>query len=151
MKTLHDVKTWKGAKMVDRDGDKIGTIEDIYLDRHTGEPAWATVKTGLFGTKVSFVPISDAGSAGEGEVRVNLEKGQVKDAPSVDPDGLLTADEERRLYEHYGRSDYGEWAGEDRTQPRFDRTGDDAMTRSQEHVRLRKYVVTKDVGPEGDF
>src|SRR5439155_2797405 len=57
MKTLEDVQTWRGMKVVDADGDKIGTIEDIYLDRQTGEPEWATVKTGIFGRKVSFVPI----------------------------------------------------------------------------------------------
>ncbi len=39
--------------MVDADGEKIGTIEDILLDRQTGEPAWAAVKTGLFGLKHS--------------------------------------------------------------------------------------------------
>ncbi len=49
MKTLDDVQTWRGLKVVDADGDKIGGIEDVYLDRHTGEPAWATVRTGLPG------------------------------------------------------------------------------------------------------
>ena len=42
--------------MVDRDGDKIGNIDAIYLDDETGEPEWALVNTGLFGTKSSFVP-----------------------------------------------------------------------------------------------
>jgi hypothetical protein len=51
MQTLQDVQTWRGMKMVDADGDKIGAIEDILLDRQTGEPAWAAVKTGLFGLK----------------------------------------------------------------------------------------------------
>ena len=41
MQTLEDVQTWRGRKMVDADGDKIGTIEDIVLDRQTGDPAWA--------------------------------------------------------------------------------------------------------------
>ncbi len=60
MKTVEDVQTWRGMKMVDADGDKIGTIEDIFLDRQTGEPAWAAVKTGLFGRKETLVPIHDA-------------------------------------------------------------------------------------------
>jgi sporulation protein YlmC with PRC-barrel domain len=115
MQTLQDVQTWRGMKMVDADGDKIGTIEDILLDRHTGEPAWAAVKTGLFGLKHTLVPIRDAEVAGDNEVRVPFEKDQVKDAPRIDPDGELSPEEERQLWEHYGLSDYDEWQGEDRT------------------------------------
>jgi sporulation protein YlmC with PRC-barrel domain len=115
MRTLEDVKTWIGMTMVDADGDKVGTIEDIYLDRQSGEPEWAAVKTGLFGLKHTFVPIGDAELAGDDRIRVPLQKEQVKDAPRIDPDGELSPDEERRLYEHYGRADYGEWRGQDRT------------------------------------
>jgi uncharacterized protein (TIGR02271 family) len=166
MQTLQDVRTWRGRALVDPDGDKIGTIDDIYLDRQTGDPEWVTVKTGLLGTKSSFVPIGDARPAGDDEVRVPYAKDQVKDAPNIDPDGQLTEDEERRLYEHYGRSDYADWTGDDRTRdldlPDEDRErrsdrDDEAMTRSEEemHVgterqpagraRLRKYVVTENV------
>ena len=60
MSTLEDVETWRGKKMVDADGDKIGTIEAVFLDRQTGQPAWAAVKTGLFGHKHTLVPIRDA-------------------------------------------------------------------------------------------
>src|SRR5918992_845219 len=115
MQTLEDVQTWRGMKMVDADGDKIGTIEDILLDRHTGNPAWAAVKTGLFGRKHTLVPIRDAEVMGESEVQVPLDKDKVKDAPRIEPDGELSPDEERRLWEHYGLSDYDEWQGEDRT------------------------------------
>jgi hypothetical protein len=108
MTTLQDVQTWRGMKMVDADGEKIGTIEDVFLDRQTGEPEWATVKTGLFGLKSSFVPIRDAEVTGENEIRVPIRKEQVKDAPKVDPDGELSPDEERQLWEHYGRADYDE-------------------------------------------
>src|SRR5918992_218556 len=115
MSTLQDVETWRGKKMVDADGDKIGTIEAVFLDRQTGEPAWAAVKTGLFGHKHTLVPIRDAQVADDDQVRVPLDKEQVKDAPRIDPDGELSPDEERRLWEHYGMSDYEEWQGEDRT------------------------------------
>src|SRR4029077_15360212 len=95
MRTIEDVKTWRGMTMVGADGDRIGTIADIYLDRQTGEPEWATVKTGLFGLRSSFVPISAAEQDGENQVRVPFHKEQVKDAPKVDADGDLSADEER--------------------------------------------------------
>src|SRR3954463_2650179 len=83
MTTLQDVQAWRGQKAVDANGDKVGTIEDIYLDRASGEPEWAAVTTGLFGTKVSFVPLEGATPA-DGEIRLNYDKDLVKDAPKVD-------------------------------------------------------------------
>lgn len=88
--------------MVDADGEKVGSVEDIYLDRQTGEPEWVTVRTGLFGTKVSFVPIHDAERTEDGKIRVPFEKKPVKDAPRTEPDGELSPEEEQRLYEHFG-------------------------------------------------
>ena len=114
MQTLNDVKTWRGMKVVDADGDRIGTIEDVFLDRQTGEPEFATVKTGLFGLKSNFVPIRDA-EIGDNEVRVQYQKEQVKHAPQIEVGDELSPEEERRLWEHYGRSDYDEWQGDDRT------------------------------------
>jgi uncharacterized protein (TIGR02271 family) len=126
MPTLDDVKTWRGRQVVGPDGEKVGKLEDIYLDRQSGEPEWAAVSTGLFGTRVSFVPLEGASTAGD-EIRVNYDKATVKDAPNVDPDGELSPEEERRLYEHYGRS-FGDWTeeSEDRTEAvmgRDDRVG----------------------------
>jgi uncharacterized protein (TIGR02271 family) len=97
---------WRGKTAVDSDGDKIGTIEEVYLDADTEQPEWLAVKTGLFGSKISFVPIAEAIDAG-GDVRVGFSKAQVKDSPHADPDGQLSQQEEARLYRHYGL-DYGE-------------------------------------------
>src|SRR3954469_25646471 len=107
--TREDVLSWRGQTMVDNDGDKIGTIDEIYLDAETNEPEWAVVSTGLFGNKQSFVPLGDANAGGDG-IRVPFEKATVKDAPRIDPDGRLSQEEERELYRHYGR-DYSEFSG----------------------------------------
>ena len=58
--TEHDVLSWRGQNLIDSHGDKIGKIEEIYLDADSGVPEWALVTTGMFGTKQSFVPIQDA-------------------------------------------------------------------------------------------
>jgi sporulation protein YlmC with PRC-barrel domain len=150
-------------KMIDADGDKIGTIEDILLDRQTGEPAWAAVKTGLFGLKHTLVPIRDAEVAGDKEVRVPLDKEKVKDAPRIDPDGELSPDEERQLWQHYGLSDYEEWQGEDRTtalalpdedEDRARRSASQAETGNgapvMVGVRLRRMVVIAAPAEEGE-
>jgi uncharacterized protein (TIGR02271 family) len=128
MATLQDIETWRGRSLVDRDGDKIGKVEDVYLDRQSGDPEWVAVKTGLFGSNVSFVPIQDASTAGD-DLQVAYTKDQVKDAPNIDPDGELSPEEERRLYSHYGRADYDEWTtdSEDRTESTFGRDSRDDL------------------------
>ena len=156
-----------GRNAYDSNGDKIGKVGHVFLDDETGQPEFATVNTGLFGTKSTFVPIQNADMAGD-NVRLGYTKDQIKDAPNIDADGELSRQEEQQLYRHYGRADYDEWTGEDRTADldldrerdrRFNRETDtdDAMTRSEEelHVgttskeagraRLRKYVVTEQV------
>ena len=107
MPNIEDVKSWRGRRLESNDGDKIGTIEEIYLDRQTDEPEWLAVKTGLLGSKISFVPIGQAASSGDA-VRVPFAKNQVKDAPSAEADGELSEEEERALYAHYGR-DFGDF------------------------------------------
>jgi stress response protein YsnF len=105
MPTLEEARSWRRKTLVDVDGDKVGTVADVYVDRQSGEPEWVTVKTGLFGHNVSFVPLRDA-QPDSGNLRIPYEKSQVKDAPNVDPDSELSPEEERTLYEFYGRSDY---------------------------------------------
>ena len=97
---------WHGRTVVDRDGEKIGKLDEVYLDEHTGRPEWALVNTGLFGSRSSFVPLANAAPSGE-DVRVAVEKEQVKSAPSVDEGQELSQQEEAELYSHYG-FDYGE-------------------------------------------
>jgi uncharacterized protein (TIGR02271 family) len=164
---------WHGRDLVDRHGDKVGTVEEIYVDELTDEPEWAAVRSDLFGQKLSFVPIEEAEPSGA-QVRVPFDKDQVKDAPRIDPGGDLSQREEAMLYAHYGmayserRSDRTrpeastETDSGDRTRASGDRdprrsTTDDAMTRSEEELRvgaarrergrarLRKYVVTEHV------
>ncbi|WP_258805183.1 PRC and DUF2382 domain-containing protein [Pseudarthrobacter sp. NS4] len=93
----------KGGNVIGSDGEKIGSIGQLYADDDTGEPTWVTVKTGLFGTSQSFVPVEGAHSQGD-DLVVPYTKEHVKDAPRVDVDGHLTPEEEDRLYTYYERS-----------------------------------------------
>jgi len=90
-----------GQDVYDEAGEKIGSASEVYLDDETGQPEWVTVKTGLFGTKESFVPIRDADLTNDG-VRVSVSKERVKDAPKIDADGHLSPQEEQELYTYYG-------------------------------------------------
>jgi uncharacterized protein (TIGR02271 family) len=101
MPEMTDAYQWNGRTMVGSDGEKIGKISDIYEDPETGKAEWATVSSGLFGTKSNFVPLAGAAPDGE-DVRAAVTKDQVKDAPGVESDGELSEAEERGLFEHYG-------------------------------------------------
>src|SRR4051812_44416096 len=98
-----DIETaleWRGRTVVDRDGDKIGKFDELYLD-DADRPAWAAVTTGLFGMRQTFVPLSEARADGD-VLQVPFDKDTVKDAPSVDPDAQLSPEEEDLLHRHYG-------------------------------------------------
>jgi uncharacterized protein (TIGR02271 family) len=100
-----------GADVYDADGTKIGTASEVFLDDQSGNPEWVTVKTGLFGTKETFVPIREADLTGDG-LRVPVSKAQVKDAPKIDTEGHLSPDEEQELYRYYGMGGTGQMSGQ---------------------------------------
>jgi uncharacterized protein (TIGR02271 family) len=156
MPTTQEVTDWKGAKVLGNDERKLGTIDEIYMDEETGKPEWLAVKTGLFGTRVTFIPLADA-TAHDDHVHVPFDKDLVKDAPNAEADGALSQEEEQALYSHYGydysenRSDTGlptsgtDKGGRDddghkaRGQVGHDTSGpttDEAMTRSEEELKV---------------
>ena len=101
MITEQQIQQVIGTTAVDADGDKLGKVGEIYLDDETGRPEWATVQTGLFGTKETFVPLAQADLAGD-QLRFPYDKAKVKNAPKIDTDGHLSPQEEQELYRYYG-------------------------------------------------
>ncbi|UOZ07716.1 DUF2382 domain-containing protein [Amycolatopsis sp. WQ 127309] len=89
------------SAVVDPNGHKLGKVGNVYLADATHQPEWITVKTGLFGTKESFVPLSGAHTDQDG-VHVQVDKDSVSDAPRIDADGHLSPEESAQLYKHYG-------------------------------------------------
>ena len=167
------INSYVDGNVLDSNGDKVGSVGQVFLDDQTGKPEWVTVRTGLFGTKETFVPISQAQPDGQ-NLRVPFDKDTLKGAPNVEVDEHLSPEDEAELYRYYGMSYNG--AGYENDQARSDsdadgvfddvettavgrdtsgETTDDAMTRSEERLnvgteqreagraRLRKYVVTE--------
>ncbi|MCM1940243.1 PRC and DUF2382 domain-containing protein [Streptomyces sp. G3] len=204
MITREEIANVLDQPVYDGDGNKIGDAKHVFFDDMTGRPEWVSVKTGMFGSAESFVPIRDAALV-QDHLEVPYGKDQVKGAPSVDVDagGHLSETEEHRLYDYYGinwdsvlseaeRTDDGRFAagpgpagtagaagaagtagaagaagvagttpggttGREDAARREAMRGDEAMTRSEEQMRvgverhesgrarLRKYVVTEEV------
>ena len=156
MNTLSEAR---GATVYDSDGDKIGSVEDIFYDEQTNQPEWISIGTGFFGTKRVLVPLEGADLRGDA-LHVPYSKSHVKDSPDIDADEI-SEDAERQLYSYYGlqasqrRSDTV--LPEGREAPRGRRRGETEVTRSEEELqvgkrevgagraRLRKWVETQPV------
>ncbi|MEU3949538.1 DUF2382 domain-containing protein [Streptomyces sp. NPDC029526] len=103
MITRDEIPTLLDHPVYDGEGNKIGDAKHVFFDDMSGRPEWVSVKTGMFGSSESFVPIHDA-TLVEDHLEVPYGKDKVKGAPKVDVDagGHLSASEEHRLYDYYG-------------------------------------------------
>jgi uncharacterized protein (TIGR02271 family) len=163
MVDINDIDALYHSTAVDRDGDRLGRIGQVYVSDDGRQPLFVTVHTGLFGTKQSFVPLQGAALEGE-TLRVQYDKDTIKGAPNIDDDGHLADDEQASLFDYYdGRAggspagvggtpsgigtdrtvDTDRTAGYDTTTDRgavgHDTSGpttDDAMTRSEERLNV---------------
>jgi PRC-barrel domain len=92
---------WHGKMLIDRDGEKIGKLQDVYVDVETDEPQFGTVKEGLIGRHLTFVPLGGI-KVGPDDLQVAVSRQQVKDAPNIEQHGEeLSQADESALYHHY--------------------------------------------------
>ncbi|TJZ58631.1 PRC-barrel domain containing protein [Streptomyces piniterrae] len=99
MQTDIDPRSLIGRKAFDRHGNKIGTVDEVYLDDATGEPEWAAVRTGLF-SRDAFVPLEPSEMREEG-LRIPYDRKLIKDAPDFGVGRHLSPEQELQLYHHY--------------------------------------------------
>jgi membrane protein len=95
---------WEGQTMLDRAGQKLGTIEEIYLVEETGQPEWAVVKLAGRGRRRTLVPLGGAGPTGDG-IRAAYEKAVVSDAPEIESGAEPSERTVTETYRHYGIED----------------------------------------------
>jgi uncharacterized protein YrrD len=96
-----NIAEWRGKHLVDRDGERIGKLEDVYVDVETDEPMFGTVKEGLIGRHLTFVPLSGI-TIGPDNLQVAVSRDDVKSAPNIELHGdELSQTNESALYHHY--------------------------------------------------
>src|SRR4051812_24729397 len=137
MPDLDTVLGWRGKTVLDREGEKVGTLGDLYLDGETERPAYAGVRTGLFKRRESVVPLDGAQETDDG-LRLPYSAQQIREAPNLDPDVELSDEEADRLRAHYepgAEVTRSEEEVEFRTEP----------MRPKERVRIKKHVVVDHV------
>ena len=96
-----NVAEWHGKMLVDREGERIGKLQDVYVDVENDEPQFATVKEGLIGRHLTFVPLGGI-TVGPDDLQVPVTKEQVKSAPNIEQHGEeLSQADESALYHHF--------------------------------------------------
>ena len=109
---MSDIREWRTRPVVDRDGHKIGTLEAVYVDTSSDEPAVATVQIGLpTRHRLVFVPL-DGATVGPDYVRVDYTKALVQGCASIGTDDILPATGEEAIFKHYGMTYQPGAAGE---------------------------------------
>jgi sporulation protein YlmC with PRC-barrel domain len=98
----------RGFDVYDNNGDKIGTVEDLYFDRETHVARFFDVSVGGFlkmGKKHLLVPVEEftRDASEEDRVRVNHDRDMVLESPEFDPDVVPEMDLQRTAYDYYGR------------------------------------------------
>src|SRR6476646_2254297 len=96
-----NVAEWHGKMLIDREGEKIGKLQDVYVDTENDEPQFATVKEGFISRHLTFVPLGGI-TVGPDELQVAVTKAQVQSAPNIEQHGEeLSQADESALYHHY--------------------------------------------------
>ena len=143
---MNDPNTITGAPVRGSDGEKLGKVDAIYFDDDTDQPEWAAVKSGLFGSHVSLVPLAQASWRRRRLHRALRQGSASRPRRTTTRTPRLSPADEDELYRHYGltrrphrprdgrrdRVDEPGTVGHDTSGP----TTDDAMTRSEEQLRV---------------
>jgi hypothetical protein len=96
-----DFSKWHGRDLIDRDGERIGKLEDVYFDVGTDQPQFATIKEGVIGRHLTFLPLTDV-TIGPDNLQVSASRAEVKGAPNLDGEGdELSQSGESTLYHYY--------------------------------------------------
>ena len=98
--TMDRLSQARGETVYSSDGEKIGSVDEIFYDYDTNQPEWVGVGTGIFGKKRALVPVEGADLRADG-FYVPYTKDQVKSSPDIDADEI-SQETEQSLYSHYG-------------------------------------------------
>jgi sporulation protein YlmC with PRC-barrel domain len=101
MSETPDFREWQGKEVRAVSGERIGSLEDVYFESETGEAMFLLVKSGLLGRHLTFAPVRGV-KPGQSYLQVGQSKEEIKQAPTLEPGGDLSADDESRIYRYYG-------------------------------------------------
>src|ERR671910_3627852 len=94
------------ADVYDRDGEKIGTVKDLYVDdTEEGDVRFLDVGVGGFlglGEKHFMVPMEAVTDTSGGGVTIEQSREKVEGSPELDTKGVPKDAYQQELYDYYG-------------------------------------------------
>ena len=96
-----NIKDLFNATAYDKDGEKLGDVNEVFVDDQSGQPTFVEVNHGLFGMNSSLVPLRGHDFSGD-DLKLGFSKDRIKDAPEFDSDKPLTPEAQSDIFKHYG-------------------------------------------------
>ena len=96
-----NIKDLFNATAYDKDGEKLGNVNEVFVDDQSGQPTFVEVNHGLFGMNSSLVPLRGHDFSGD-DLKLGFSKDRIKDAPDFDSDKPLTPEAQSDIFKHYG-------------------------------------------------
>jgi sporulation protein YlmC with PRC-barrel domain len=97
---IERIEDWVGQAVVDRDGEKVGKLQDVYFGSGTRDAVAAAVKTGVLGRKLNIVSLTGATVARD-HVKIAFTRDQVKRSPQTEAGADLRPGQRDALREHF--------------------------------------------------
>lgn len=149
MTAQNNIRDLFNTTAFDNNGDKLGEVQEVFVDDHSGKPTFVEVKHGLFGMSSSLVPLKGHRLQGD-DLQLAFDKDRIKDAPNVDADQGLTPEEQNRIFEHYGvgsAQDQADYVADNRRDDRAGVVGGAATHRDENRTDVadRGRVADRDV------
>ncbi|CCI84174.1 PRC-barrel domain-containing protein [Corynebacterium otitidis] len=110
MKSKEDVKALFDATAYDSEGERLGSVKEVYVHDATLRPIFAEVGHGLFGLSSSVVPLRGARLEGD-RLTLGFTRESIKGAPDPDTGQQLTKTQQRELLSYFGVDDAPEITG----------------------------------------
>ena len=95
------IKDLFNATAYDKNGEKLGDVNEVFVDDQSGQPTFVEVNHGLFGMNSSLVPLRGHDFSGD-DLKLGFSKDRIKDAPDFDSDKPLTPEAQSDIFKHYG-------------------------------------------------
>ena len=96
-----NIKDLFNATAYDNNGEKLGDVNEVFVDDQSGQPTFVEVNHGLFGMNSSLVPLRGHDFSGD-DLKLGFSKDRIKDAPDFDSDKPLTPEAQSDIFKHYG-------------------------------------------------
>ena len=92
----------RGRKVIDKNGDEVGTVEELYIWEGPSTVHLITVS----GDERSFlIPVHTVTNVDEEAVKLETSRDKVMDSPEFESDDVLNPDTRRAAFDYYGYPD----------------------------------------------